>query len=203
MNGITTVNDTEWKELTALANRLGARITWPESWNDPETGVNRTLGIFLPATKSQMQAGREGDNGIFRTVAEGLDFLQTWEKLQQLKHDVTNKDVKAYVRRKLSTSDEWAKKALLLIMSHQLPEEQRSDRTVFVNGKGFSGYDAPILTSLAKQLRDRQWLSIKQMALLKKTIVKYWQQVVDASDEVKLLTQVKAAQPVQQTRLPL
>jgi hypothetical protein len=201
--GIDTYKDSkELDELVLLTKRLGAVMTWPESFSTPEA-VLRRVGIHMPASKAQARAGQDGDNGIFGTVAEAKRFILDWEHRQQLRHDVSNKEIKAYVKEKLSTNDIWAQKALLLIMSRQLPEEQRTDRTVFVNNMGFTGFDAPMLTSFAKQLRDRKFLSPKQMTILKKTIAKYWQQVIDASDEIKLLTQVKATRRVVQTTLAL
>lgn len=194
-----STNSQELDEVMGIARRLGATIQWPETFEDG----SRSIHIFMPPTKAQLQSGRESDNGIFQDLVSAKQFMVSWETIESLRHDVHKKEIKAYVKGKLSTNDEWAKKALLLIMTKQLPEEQRSDRTVFDNGMGFTGVDAPILTSFAKQLRDRKFLSLKQMTILKKMIAKYWQQVIDASDEVKLLMQVKATRTVVQTRLPL
>jgi hypothetical protein len=201
--GIDTIKDHEAvDELVRVARQYGAVLSWPESYSTPEA-VLRRVNIQMPASKAQAQAGRDGDCGIFDNVTSALEFIRNWVTRQQLRHEVTNKEIKAYVKEKLSTNDAWAQKALLLIMAHQLPDEQNADRTVYVNHIGFTGFDAPLLTSFAKQLRDRKFLSTKQMAILRKTIAKYWQQVIDASDEVKLLTQVKAARRVEQTRLAL
>jgi hypothetical protein len=122
----------------------------------------------------------------------------------------------------LATDDLWAKKALLLIYSRQTSDEQSSGHTIINNSVGFTGCDSEYLSSLANQLQQhintvkhqnpelsdievlkRAWLSKKQLTVLKKTMTKYWKQVVGASDEVKLLKAVKAARDAQQMTLTL
>jgi hypothetical protein len=121
-----------------------------------------------------------------------------WEELWSLKNDVKKKEIETFVKNKLHTDDRWTVKALNLIMSHQLADEQNSEHTIYHNCVGFTGHDAPLLTSFAKQVETRNFLTPKQMAILKKTMPKYWKQIVDASDELKLLRQVKKARPAPQ-----
>lgn len=91
-----------------------------------------------------------------------------------------------YMKRKLSTDRTWAIKALLKIAQFQTSEEFESENTRFINGVGFTGIDAPILTSFAKQYLQKGFLTKKQMELLLKKMPKYWRQIVSVSDYDKL-----------------
>lgn len=195
MHPLTTIN--------ILATRLGARIEVDRNY----------VSVFLPATKQEARTGKVGSSLILKnakSVEENAEevykFMLDWEEIWNLRNQVTKKEIMKYVKGKLASSDHWATHALELIMSKQTMEEQNSDRTVFHNCVGFTGHDSPLLSSFAKQWRDRQWLSEKQMKVLKKTINKYWSQVIDASDERKLLKKIITERPrpqVVQTSLNL
>ena len=81
------------------------------------------------------------------------------------------------MRENLSTNASWALRGLIRIFELQTAEEQNSDITVEHNGVGFSGVDAEILSSLAKQYQRRGSLSSKQMDLLFKKMPKYAKQL--------------------------
>jgi hypothetical protein len=67
----------------------------------------------------------------------------------------------------------WCRRALLRIYSNQEADEQLVADTTKRNGVGFTPADAPILTSLAKQMQQRGWLSAKQWEILYKLLPKY------------------------------
>ncbi len=67
----------------------------------------------------------------------------------------------------------WCKRALLRIYANQEADEQLIADTTKRNGIGFTPADAPILTSLAKQMLERNWLSPKQWEILYKLLPKY------------------------------
>jgi hypothetical protein len=75
-------------------------------------------------------------------------------------------------------------KALLWIYKYQTPGEKESYTTDNLNGVGFSGPDAFILTSFAKQVVEKQFLSEKQMAILRRKIGKYAGQMARISTEI-------------------
>ena len=104
---------------------------------------------------------------------------------------ITKKQIQEFVKNKLSNDPRWAKHALLKIFEFQTAEEQESEHTYFHNGVGFTGADGEILSSFAKQLQRKGYLSPKQMDLLYKKMPKYWKQIVSISDEEKLLALVK------------
>jgi len=99
---------------------------------------------------------------------------------------VTKIQIKAFVKRKLSTDPAWARQALLRIYDFQTQEEQNIKDTKDHNGVGFTGTDGRILSSLAMQLQQKNYLSDKQMAIVFKKIPKYWIQVVKISNKEKL-----------------
>lgn len=71
----------------------------------------------------------------------------------------------------------WCRRALLRIYSNQEADEQLIADTTKRNGVGFTPADAPILTSLAKQMLERNWLSLKQWEILYKLLPKYARQL--------------------------
>lgn len=105
---------------------------------------------------------------------------------------VTKKATQEFVKFKLSTDAVWAKKALIAIYDNQTDDEVNNMCTSSLNGIGFTGADAEILTSFALQLQRRGSLSVKQMEILMKKIKKYWKQIIAISDESKLTNMVAA-----------
>lgn len=99
--------------------------------------------------------------------------------------------IRNFLKQKLSTDSVWATKALLRIFERQTVEEQNSETTMHDNNVGFTGADAPFLSSLAKQYKSKGYLSPRQMQLLFIRIPKYWKQIWSISDKdtiLKLIT---------------
>ena len=67
----------------------------------------------------------------------------------------------------------WCRRAFLRIYANQEADEQLIADTTKRNGIGFTPADAQILTSLAKQIQQRNWLSAKQWEILYKLLPKY------------------------------
>lgn len=209
-------------QLKNKAGLLGARLMM----DNGSTCIN----VIMPLTKSQEKDGQPHSDLIAlpctSTLQQNIDtafeFMSTWEEKWSLKNDVKKKEIEDFLRTKLGSDDLWAKKALLLIYGYQTSSEQACGHTTVNNSVGFTGHDSEYLSSLARQLKEhlesvkksnpgipeceavkKAWLSKKQLAALKKTIKKYWRQVADASDEMKLLKAVKKARGAQQMTLKL
>lgn len=103
---------------------------------------------------------------------------------------VTKQATRDYVKKQLATNNLWATTALLKIFNFQTLEEQKYEVTKQNNGIGFTGVDAEILSSFAKQFSTKKYLSEKQMRILFKRMPKYWMQIIKISDEEKLKQQV-------------
>ena len=103
---------------------------------------------------------------------------------------INNKAIKTFVKQKLTVNEKWATTALLRIFDCQTKEEQQIEATNVYNGIGFTGCDAKILSSFAKQLLYKGYLSPKQKALVMKKMPKYWNQIISISDIEKLKQQV-------------
>lgn len=99
---------------------------------------------------------------------------------------VTKKDRKAFIKMKLASDRQWAYKALLKILDQQTLEEINTETTNKINGVGFTGVDAPLLTSFAKQLQTKGSLSTKQEVYLFKKMPKYWEQILHISKESQI-----------------
>jgi len=191
------------KNLEEKVKQLGADIEYYGQGPVTDNSFPYRIMIKMPPTKEQAKNDESGEVLQFTSVDEAYNRLLKWAELCSLKHDIKKKEVEQFIRDKLSTNDNWAKKALLTIMSRQTVEEQNAERTVYNNKVGFTGHDSPLMTSFAKQLAAKGWLSKRQMEVLKKTIKKYWKQIADASDELALLRIVKAARNAQQMTLKL
>jgi capsule polysaccharide modification protein KpsS len=80
------------------------------------------------------------------------------------------------IKEKLMMGDvRWIERAVIAIFNKQTENEKEVESTNMRNNVGFTGADAKILTSFAKQLlkNKNRHLSDKQMAIAKKRIVKY------------------------------
>jgi hypothetical protein len=187
-------------ELNDYGRLLGAQIhISPDS---------TAITVQLPQQRRQIQSGQTGDFICLPVTAprqqnidEAYKFMKDWEERWSLKNDIPKKEIKAYIQKRLH-EDKQAIRTLILIYNKQTATEQQAEATTLHNNIGFTGVDAKILTSFAKQYQTRGFLSPKQMVLLKKKIVKYWEQVIDEAvvkgNELILLRQVKAARPIQQ-----
>ena len=100
---------------------------------------------------------------------------------------ITQDQKKEFIKNKLATDARWAKHALLKIFEFQTEEEQQIEATCVHNNVGFTGADGEFLTSLAKQLERKGFLSPKQMIHVYKKMPKYWKQVMKISDQEKLI----------------
>ena len=69
---------------------------------------------------------------------------------------------------------------------NQTTDEQNSESTIERNGIGFTGPDAEILTSFARQYQRRGCLSPKQMIILRRRIPAYARQIVQGSDTTRI-----------------
>jgi len=88
-----------------------------------------------------------------------------------------NKNVIAVVKNKLATNPAWATRAIVKLYELQTADEQASQTTHNVNGVGFNGTDANILSSFAEQILKGRTLSPKQLAIAYKKLPKYSRQI--------------------------
>lgn len=80
------------------------------------------------------------------------------------------------IKEKLMMGDVcWIERAVIAIFNKQTENEKEVESTNIRNNVGFTGADAKILTSFAKQLlkNKNRHLSDKQLAIAKRRIVKY------------------------------
>ena len=80
---------------------------------------------------------------------------------------------KAEIREKLGTNVRWAIRGAKTLYSRQTRVEQQFGITVVSNQKGFSGYDAAILTDFVQLVERGHSLSPKQVAVLLRRMPKY------------------------------
>jgi len=97
--------------------------------------------------------------------------------------NLTIAQVKHWIQDLLDRNDLAVCRALLVIFERQTADEQSYDMTRERNLVGFSGVDAEICSSFAKQYKSRGFLSPKQMVIARKKMKKYWKQLAEISKE--------------------
>lgn len=76
-------------------------------------------------------------------------------------------------------------KALLWLYKYQTEEERLNYATQNLNGVGFTGPDASLLTSFAKQVIEKYYLSDKQMEILRRKMKKYENQMTRIANAIQ------------------
>jgi hypothetical protein len=98
----------------------------------------------------------------------------------------TKKEKIAFIRNKLSTRVDWGYRALMRIYALQTLDEQICMDTKHENGVGFTGIDAELLTSFAKDYEYYGHLTKGQLRCLFNKIGKYSRQIYNLCDKEKL-----------------
>lgn len=98
---------------------------------------------------------------------------------------MNQKVVQEVVKKQLEKNPRWQLKALQVLYNRQTVDEQISMQTTNHNGKGFTAFDAKVLTDLALKARSSR-LKSYHYDTLSKRLPKYWRQIVEVSDPVKL-----------------
>lgn len=96
----------------------------------------------------------------------------------------TIKEKEQFIRQQLQTNDNWVMRALVSIWNKQTEDEKQVKDTKHHNGVGFNGRDAEFLSSLAERVNAGHALSFRQMAAVRKSIVKYSGQLRRIADGV-------------------
>lgn len=99
---------------------------------------------------------------------------------------ITKKEIREFLKSKLSTDKAWAIRAMSRIYDYQTETEKNYHDTIDRNYVGFSGADAKILTSIYDYYKNHGYVSPKQLAIVYKKIPKYWNQIYTISDKSKL-----------------
>ena len=81
------------------------------------------------------------------------------------------------IRDRLLSSDRMVATSLMKLFERQTEFERVAEYTKDRNGVGFNSVDAPILTSFAKQYQTTLWLSDRQIALARRKLLKYVNQL--------------------------
>ena len=80
---------------------------------------------------------------------------------------------KEYITAKLATDDRGLVRGLLAIYARQTDDEKNSETAKEDNGIGFNAFDALILTDLVNQVKRTNYLSKRQIALVRQKMKKY------------------------------
>ena len=110
---------------------------------------------------------------------------------------MTRKALLAALKERLAQDDRWALRALTVVYMNQTADEQRVQQTIEHNGIGFSGPDAEILSSFARQYQQRGSLSPRQMHVLRRKIPSYAGQVARVADMTRLTAVLSCLQSPQ------
>lgn len=92
---------------------------------------------------------------------------------------------KDFIVEKMNTNVNWLYRGILAIYEYQTREEQQAEETKFNNGVGFNGVDGHIMSSFAKQLGWRKYLTEKQIFRARKIMKKYAGQLLRIAESKK------------------
>lgn len=81
------------------------------------------------------------------------------------------------IKKLVQENDEVLYGALKKLYACQTADEQATGDTHVINGMGFNGVDAPILSSMAEFLKKTGFLTPKQKIICRKKLVKYNKQL--------------------------
>lgn len=87
------------------------------------------------------------------------------------------------IRAKVSSNPLWAERAIAALYERQTATEKAIGQTVVLNGIGFNGADADILSSFGLQIQRGRRLSPKQLAIAFKKLPKYAGQLLRIAQE--------------------
>ena len=85
----------------------------------------------------------------------------------------SKKEIQAAIKTAITTNPKKAIDALMRVFEYQTADEQENGTVSKLNGVGFAGTDAEILTSFVNQYNRKGHLSEKQMTMLYSKIGKY------------------------------
>lgn len=80
---------------------------------------------------------------------------------------------KEEIQNLLKNNTGFAVRSLVKIYQYQTADEQSTQTTAEYNGVGFNGFDAEIMSKFAVYFMENNYLSEKQVAIVKKRIYKY------------------------------
>jgi len=104
--------------------------------------------------------------------------------------------------REIQSNNNYAIGCLLHLYNHQTMDEQMRKGTVHQNNIGFNGNDGGILSSIADFYINREFLTSKQLAVIKKTLPKYiTNQILGIPIELKSIKQMQENKSQQQNRV--
>ena len=89
-----------------------------------------------------------------------------------MKEYKSKKEIEMAIKAAITTERDRAIKAMLRIYEYQTEDEKACGTVDNLNGVGFAGTDAELLTSFCKQFERRKSLTDKQVAILFKKIGK-------------------------------
>lgn len=92
----------------------------------------------------------------------------------------TQKEQVEIIRQQIAADDKACIRALLIVYARQTPDEQYTQDTRYLNGRGFNGRDAELLSSFAQQFQAKGRLTERQLEWAKKKMTKYAGQVLEA-----------------------
>lgn len=98
----------------------------------------------------------------------------------------TKKQIKAFLNSKLRIDSGWARRACLVIFDQQTNAEKNSGISNGHNGIGFNKNDAPVLTGIAKKIKNKRSLTGSEVEKLKHRMPKYVCQIAHLCDRTKL-----------------
>lgn len=88
---------------------------------------------------------------------------------------------KDYIINLLKTDNKALARAVIHIYENQTEEEKLRGRSIDHNHVGFSQVDGEFLTQIALKLKNHQPVTLKEVAITRNKMIKYWKQLMTIS----------------------
>lgn len=77
------------------------------------------------------------------------------------------------IRENILTNDRWTIRGLMAIYNYQTEQEKDAQETLVFNNVGFNGADGKLMSSMAEFYKRNNYLTEKQIALVRRRLEKY------------------------------
>lgn len=114
------------------------------------------------------------NGSVYRLTQEYLDSLET-KTCKNNDKTWTKEQIKDLLKEK----DRFVISCLLKLYQSQTVEEQFKNVTISHNGIGFNSCDSVILSDIASQCYEKHFITVKQLSIVRRKILKYSKQILN------------------------
>lgn len=142
----------------------------------------KLAGGWVPAKVYGLDANRPEER-VWVRLATGCQNLVPVDMNRVKDDSATQIPTIEEIKQRLAKSPRWVRRALVVLFERQTPDEQAGEHTGELNGRGFSKFDAPALSGLAKRVLRGDELSFSDIQFAAQRLMKYAAQLQRIAQE--------------------